>query len=180
MDTRKSSSLKFPAFVLLGLTFLFVLSNGCGDDNGVSSEFATVKGTIAFENAVMWPDSGLVLVTIWPVGIWTEFGPIGPPAGVDTLQKVAGQDKYAYEFEGVSPGTYSAIAVGWEHPDENRPRETRVATLGVYWGNPDSVSVGLNIPQSPFVGPPPAEFTVDKGDVVTFDFKADFIWVQFL
>ncbi|MFQ5604907.1 MAG: hypothetical protein ACE5HS_16690 [bacterium] len=181
MEIKITRTKTFLIFALLGI---LLLALGCDGDDSLSSEFANVSGTITFENVAMWPDSGIVMVTLWQGGVWTAFGPInaqGPPAGVDTLQKVAGQTQYTYQFDGMSPGDYSAIAVGWEHPDETRDRSVRVATLGVYWGDADSVSVGLNIPGSPFDDPTPAAFKLEKGDNITnFDFKADFFNIVFL
>lgn len=171
-------------FATTVLTIFFVLSWGCDDDNGMAPEFASVSGTITFENVALWPDSGEVQVTIWPEGVWTASGPMGPPQNPNdplVLTKNPGQTQYSYEIAGLPEGVYSAIAVGWRHPDPNLPAEQRSAVLGVYLGDPNIVSTGLIIdfPGSPFQGPLPAEITLEKGENRTgLDIKADFANIQ--
>lgn len=145
-------------------------------DNETSSDFATVQGTITFDNVAMWPDSGEVQVTIWAGGVWTSAGPMALPAADPfTLERVAGQTEYHYQFIALSEGVYSAIAVGWRHPDETLPPEERSAFLGVYLDDPAVNSTGLEIPNTPFQGPLPASFLMGAGsNEKGFDILADF------
>jgi hypothetical protein len=158
------------------------LSIGCNSDNGTSSEFASVSGTITFDNVAIWPDSGEVQVTIWPQGVWTAFGPMGPPQNPNNplvLTKVAGQAQYSYTIDGLPEGEYSAIAVGWRHPNESLPAAQRSAVLGVYLNNPNIVSTGLSIPQTPFQDPLPVAITLQKGENRTgLNIRADFAKIQ--
>lgn len=158
---------------------LLLLPLSCNDDNGnAPPEFATVSGTITFENTSMWPDSGEVEVTIWPQGVWTAFGPTGPPQNPNNpfmVTKVQGKTEYTYTIDGLPEGTYSAIAVGWRHPDEDLPAQCRSVVLGVYLANTDTVSTGLVIPGTAFQGPLPDSVLVAKGQTVNnLDIKADF------
>lgn len=169
-------------FSTIILGWLFLVALGCDGDNGVSSEFATISGTVTFENVTLWPDSGEVQITIWPQGVWTAFGPMGPPQNPNnpiTLTKNNNQSRYDYQIDGLPKGEYSAIAVGWRHPDETLPAEQRSAVLGVYLDDSNTVSVGLVIPNTPFQGPLPAVFTLEKGQNRTgMDIKADFANIQ--
>ncbi len=171
---RLQNGLAIP--VLIG--WLFLVAAGCDDDNGVTSEFATVSGTVIFDNVQLWPDSGVVQITIWPENVWTSFGPQGPPQNPNnpvTLVRNGNQTRYDYKIEGLPAGTYSAIAVGWRHPDESLPAERRSAVLGVYIGNTNEVSTGLEIPGSPFQDRLPMTVTLSKGENKTgLDIRADF------
>jgi hypothetical protein len=84
---------------------------------------------------------------------------------------VGGDSTYEYTIEGLAPGTYSCLAVGFRtNRSYNSTKKT--ATLGVYWNNPNNVSSGLYIP-SALNDPAPSTITVAKGDNVQLDFKAD-------
>ncbi|MFQ5640084.1 MAG: hypothetical protein ACE5IR_19060 [bacterium] len=162
--------------IISAIALLVSFGFGCNGEDGVSSEFATVTGTITFENIASWPDSGVVQITIWPEGVWTRNGPAGPPQNPNnpvTLIRDLSTSQVNYIIEGLPEGEYSAIAVGWRHPDETLPAERRSAVLGVYWNSPNVVSTGLPFP--PFEDPLPASFTLQKGENRTgMDIKADF------
>jgi len=155
-----------------------------------------------------WQDSGEVQVTIFPAfnlapppqgAGWGEvpnefYGPgvpggrfaIGAPYNAQDpviLTYVPGQTEYHYEIE-VEPGEYSALAVGFRHDRVTDPSK-KTATLGVHWDNPLAVSHGvkINIPAGPgFVTildyPAPSTITVEAGDNVEIDFRADFSFVN--
>jgi len=101
------------------------------------------------------------------------------------LTYVPGQTEYHYSIE-VDPGTYSALAVGFRHNAITDP-SLKTATLGVHWNTPDTTSHGivLYLPVGPggsnvlvFNYPAPSAITVEKGDNVEINFKADFSFVN--
>jgi hypothetical protein len=162
----------------------------CKDDE-VKPDTATIQGTITMENNATWAtwqDSGEVQVTIFPefslnpLAGWgaTPNGtfPVGPPYNSQNpviLTYNSASNQYHYEIT-VDPGTYSALAVGLRHV-RDIPADMRTATLGVYWDNPDSVSHGIVI--APFFNyAAPQPITVQAGDNVELNFKADFQFVE--
>jgi hypothetical protein len=179
----------------------------CKDDV-VEPETATIHGTITIENAdkwATWKDSGEVQLTIFPAFTlnppagWGEvpndfFGP-GVPGGtfaigapfnaqnplVATYSPGVNQLEYTLE---VDPGTYSALALGLRHNRITNP-SLRTATLGVHWNTPNTTSHGVVI--KAVIGgqintilnyPAPSSITVEKGDNVEINFKADFGFVD--
>ncbi len=173
--------------VLLSLMALFFVV-AC-DDN---PDKATVHGTITFKNVSVWKpsgsltkadvDSGLVEVTIFADSVWKNVGgvrvPYGAPSNANNpviLTRVANDSTYEYSID-VEPGIYSALAVGFR-TNRNVTADKKTATLGVYFGYPDSVSSGLLIP--PFLNnPAPLPITVKKGEEKHINFKADFGFVN--
>lgn len=117
--------------------------------------------------------------------------PLGAPTNTqdpEIITYVPGQTQYNYSIE-VDPGTYSALALGFRHDRVTDPN-LRTAPLGVYWNNADVTSHGVVI-KIPIGGgqfltilnePAPSIITVEAGDEVDFDFKADFsiipLWYQ--
>ncbi len=112
---------------------------------------------------------------------------LGAPANAQNpfiLTYEAGKTTYDYELE-VDPGTYSALALGFRH-DRIVDPSLKSATLGVYWNNPDVTSHGVVIKVdigggnifTVFDYPAPATFTLNKGDNVEYNFKADFSFVN--
>lgn len=192
-----SFSLKIMLLAIIPmLTFV-----GCDDD----PDTATISGTITFENVQLWDtwkDSGEIQVVIFPEfdldppgAGWGDvpdnyFGPgvpggrfaLGAPANEPfVINLVPGQTQYNYSIE-VDPGTYSALAVGFRHDFITNP-SLRTATLGVHWDNPNTVSHGIVIRLS--VGgpniinePAPTPITVEAGDELDIDFKADLGFVE--
>lgn len=155
-----------------------------------------------------WQDSGELQLTIFPEFVdatpptGAGWGPISPdilytgfPGGTFALgapsnsqnpiilEYMPGTSTYDYELE-VDPGTYSALALGFRH-DFITDASLRTATLGVHWGSPDVVSHGIVI-KANIMGqivtfydyPAPVTFTLNKGDNVEYNFKADFSFVE--
>lgn len=176
----------------------------CDDDDEPNT--AKVHGTISFENAAVWAawkDLGEVQVSLFPKFVqalppagqgWGDipddfFGPgvpggrfaLGAPSAIMELVYVPGQTEYEYELE-VTPGEYSALAVGFRHDTITDP-SLRTATLGVHWDNPNEVSHGIVIKFAPgpnfiFNEPAPSVITLEKGDNKEINFKADFAFVD--
>lgn len=173
-----------------------MILSGCDDDKKPTT--ATIKGTVTFKNVSVWKasgsftkadeDSGEVEVTIFADSVWKNGPggrvPYGAPYNANNpvvFTRAAGDSTYQYEIE-VEPGTYSALAVGFR---TNRAvsSDKKTATLGVHWGMPDSVSHGIYIaPALPYFPgydyPAPAAITVEAGDELTLNFKADFGFVN--
>ncbi len=173
--------MKHILFIVVLISFTAFYS--CSEDSS-SSDVTRVYGTITMENTQFWPaweDSGEVQVTIFADNVWqkspTSF-PVGPPFNFNDpyiLTYEPGKTQYDYEIE-VEPGTYSALAVGFNIFNQSIPADRQTATLGVYWGNPDSVSHGLIIP--PFLNyPVPSDISIADGEEKRLDFKADFAFV---
>ena len=178
------------------------------DDDDPQPETAKIHGTITIDNADLWAtwkDSGEVQLTIFPDFVlalppagqgWgvvpdNFYGPgvpggtyaLGAPSGVLVVDYSPGANTIEYELE-VSPGTYSALALGIRHNTIVDP-SLRTATLGVHWGEPDTTSHGVVIKINaggqfiPILNyPAPSSITVDKGDNVEIDFRADFGFVE--
>ena len=154
-----------------------------------------------------WVDSGEVQLTFFPefsldpLAGWgaypdNAFGP-GVPGGVSPLgapvnsqnpiilEYEQGRNQYQFEIEITNmtgPVTFSALAVGFRH-DFVQDATRKTATLGVYWNNENEVSHGIVL--RPAIGAPPifdypapVAFTLDPGDEVTLNFKADFSFVE--
>lgn len=183
--TKGMSNLLYQLLVTTSVVSLALLfSLGCDGDDGVSSEFASVSGTITFKNIAMWPDSGEVQVTIFPAGAtgWTAMGPLGPPQNPNdpvVLTKNGTQNQYDFTIDGLPEGGYSALAVGWRRPNaQNYPGNKRTASIGVFWSDPDSASSGLNIPMTPLQEPLPTAINLSKGEEKSgLNLTADFGYV---
>jgi hypothetical protein len=191
--------------MLLALMPMLVMTS-CGDDDDPTT--ATIKGTITIDNTQLWEtwqDSGEIQLSLFPAFVlaappagagWGDipdgfFGPgvpggrfaLGAPSEVRVIDLVPGQSQYNYEFE-VEPGTYSALALGFRHDFVTDPSK-RSATLGVHYGQPDSISHGVVIRVDigggiivPVINEPaPSTITVEAGDVEEIDFKADLGYV---
>ena len=154
----------------------------------------------------IWQDSGVVELTIFPeftldpMAGWgdipADFLYPGFPGGTFALGAPSNAQNpliltydpnsnvYNYELE-VDPGTYSALALGFRHDNITDP-SLKTATLGVYWNNPDVTSHGVVIKVdvgggnifTVFDYPAPLTFTLNKGDNVEYNFKADFSFVN--
>jgi hypothetical protein len=153
-----------------------------------------------------WKDSGEVQLALFPEFV-LAFPPAGKGWGVipdgffgagipggtyaisapvydTTFAFVAGTTQLHYELE-VPPGTYSALALGFRHDFISDPN-LRTATLGVHWDHPTEVSHGIVIKVDIGGGqiitvindPAPSVITVEKGDNVTINFRADFGFVE--
>lgn len=192
--------------MLLALMPMMIMTS-CGDDDP-EPETATIHGTITIDSVAywsVWQDSGEVQVTLFPafsldpMAGWGDIPEnflypgfpggrfaLGAPYNAQNpivLTYVPGQNMYHYEME-VEPGTYSALALGFRHDLITDP-STRTATLGVHFGQPNAVSHGivLKIVAGPqtitlFDEPAPTAITVEKGDNVEINFRADFSFVD--
>ncbi len=190
--------------LLLFLPALVMTS--CKDDDP-EPDTATIHGTITIDNISTWEtwrDSGEVQITIFPAfslnppAGWgpvpdNTFGPgvpggtfaIGAPYNAQNpivLTYMPGVSTYHYELE-VDPGTYSALALGLRHHHIVDPSK-RTATLGVHWEMPSTTSHGVVIKINVggqiipiFNYPAPTSITVEKGDNVEINFRADFGFV---
>lgn len=189
---------------MLAVSAIFL--TGCKDDD--QPKTTKVHGTITLENAGLWEtwqDSGVVEVTIFPafsldpLAGWGEvpdgtFGPgslggtyaVGAPYNSQNpviLEYKAGQTEYEYEIE-LEPGTYSALAIGFRHDGVSDP-SLKTATLGCHWGNEGTVSHGIviKVQAGPnvltiFDEPAPSTITIEDGEQLELNFKADFGFVE--
>ncbi len=169
--------------ITIFIAFIVALFFGCGGDDGGSSDLGSISGTITFDNVAMWPDSGEVQVVVFPENVWQSFGPLGPPQNFNdplVITKNGSQTQYNYTVEGLPEGDYSALAVGWRRPNsQNYPGSQRTATIGVYWGNSSTTSMGVNVPGTPLNDPAPSVISLNISENITgLNFKADFRWVQ--
>ena len=199
--------LSFSLKIMLLAIAPMVMFSSCDDDDP-EPETATIHGTITMDSNQVWAawkDTGEVQLTIFPEFVDAAppagkgWGPISPnvlypgfpggtfalsaPVGIQVLTYVPGQTEYHYELE-VAPGTYSALAVGFRHNAVSDPN-TKTATLGVHWNTPDTTSHGIRL-YVPIGGqnvlvfnyPAPTPITVEKGDNVEINFRADFSFVN--
>lgn len=197
-----SFSLKFMLLALLP----FIAMTGCDEDDPTTATISgTITFENADEWAT-WKDSGEVQVTIFPAfslnppAGWGDIPPnalypgfpggrfaLGAPSNAQNpviLTYVPGKTTYDYSIE-VDPGTYSALAVGFRHDRITDP-STRTATLGVHWDTPNAVSHGIILKIDVgggqiitlFNEPAPTPITVEAGDELDIDFKADFGFVN--
>ncbi|MCB0686997.1 MAG: hypothetical protein KDC53_10740 [Saprospiraceae bacterium] len=194
---------KFILLIGLLTTAVFISSCDKDDDEPAPTT-AKIRGKITLANTDIWAqyqDSGEVQLTIFPEfslnppAGWGDvpdgaFGPgvpggrfaVGAPSNAQNpfvIDYQAGFNVIEYEME-VDPGTYSALALGFRHDLITDP-SLKTATLGVYWDNPSQVSYGIVIKVNAggniitvFDEPAPTSITVEAGDDITVDFKADF------
>lgn len=193
--------------ILLALVATVVMP-GCKDDDNPQPDTATIHGTITLQNASLWDtwkDSGDVELSLFP-----EFVAAAPPAGkgwgdvprdllfpgslegrfplsaptfTDTVAYASGLTQIHYELI-VTPGTYSALAIGFRNNSVSDP-SLKTATLGVHWDHPTEVSHGLVLKVDVGGGnivtvlnePAPSIITLAKGDNVEINFTADFGFV---
>ena len=182
-------------FVMAGL----VATTGCKDDDEPKPTTAKLTGTITFEEVELWEtwqDSGEVQLSLFPefsldpLAGWGQtsdlfMGPAGAPVFVAVLQRQDGTTQYEFEIDITDiedPVSFSAIAVGFRHDLIVDP-SLRTASLGVWWNNEDEVSHGIMIRPAPgappiFDEPAPESFTVEPGDELELNFKADFGFVE--
>jgi hypothetical protein len=196
------------SFVPVLAAILVATSFGCKDDDvkpttAIIRGVVTIENTDVWE---MWQDSGEVQLTIFPEfslnppAGWGEvpdgtFGP-GVPGGTFPIgapynaqnpliaEYSPGATMYSYELE-VEPGIYSALALGFRHDNVQDPSR-KTATLGVHWDNENVVSHGVVIKVDMGGGnivtvhnyPAPVPITVEAGDEVEINFKADFGFVE--
>lgn len=199
-----SNSLKITLLALL--PFLAMISckdEGVEPETATISGTITIENA---DKWATWKDSGEVLLSIFPEFTlnppagWGDvpdnfFGQgvpggrfaLGAPSNAQNpivLTYTPGVTQYNYTMT-VDPGTYSALALGFRHDLITDPSK-RTATLGVHWNNPNAVSHGVVLKVDVgggqivtiFNEPAPTTFTVEKGDNITINFKADFAFVE--
>lgn len=203
MSILKSNK-AFHLFAALALAGAVVF--GACDKN--ETKTTKVHGTVTIENAdlwAIWKDSGEVQLTVFPefsldpLAGWGAvpdnfFGPgalggtyaVGAPYNSQNplvLDYVPGKTEYHYEIE-LEPGTYSALALGFRHDLVTDPSR-KTATLGVHWGQRDSVSHGIVIRIKAggaiipiFNYPAPLTFDIAEGEQKEINFIADFDFVN--
>ena len=194
-------------FAILALAISVTTFTSCDDDDEPTPTTATLRGVVTFDNVELWDtwkDSGELQLTIFPefsldpAAGWGEvpdnfFGPgsvgytgaVGAPSFASTIAYEQGTDQFEFEITIdpiENPVTFSAIAVGFRHDGIADPN-LRTATLGVWWDNEDQVSHGIVI--RPAIGAPPIfdypapeSFTVEPGDDLELNFKADWGFVE--
>lgn len=135
----------------------------CDDDDDAPTtptNTGSISGTVTFVGN--WPASGNVQISLF-----STFPPMGPPdAFTDPIPQGA---TYDFRLDGIEPGTYAALVVGWR--DDALPPPANATCNGMYWIYPDSVGIAANcVPDAP--GPSPV--TVVKGVVLqNLDMTAD-------
>ena len=134
-------------YVSLGIAMLLAvfLVSSCGEDDEIPTS-GTVSGTITFMGTPP-EDPGEIQVSIWSV--LDENGrPAGPPDHyTDPLEVVTGEVQYT--ISGVSFGTYTLAAVGYE-PSDAAPGTPEIV-LGMYSAVPpvpDSFTVSEEDPDA--------------------------------
>ena len=131
------------------------------DDNPINPNptTGTVSGTVTFGGT--WPSTGDVQVSMYSTIMNPPGVPAGPPdAFTDPLNSATDFPTYNYSFEGLDPGDYAAIFVGWRDPAD--PPGARL--IGVYWIYVDSLGIAASGLPKP---PGPSSVSVDAGDNLT-------------
>jgi len=105
--------------------FLFV---GCSNSTDPAPTSGSISGSVTFTGT--WPTTGTVSISLntgWP--------PTGAPYAFKTIEStnLDLDNKYSYSFENVAFGTYPAIAISWQDPDDSN-HATNQHTLGAYGG----------------------------------------------
>ncbi len=134
-----------------------ILIPACEDDPAAPTT-GSVAGTVAFEGAT-WPSTGDIQVSLW-----ANFPPMGAPDAF--TEPIAQTTSYDYRFDGLPPGTYAAVLVGWRDPALPPGNDV---TIGFYWAYVDSVAVDdSGVPQGP-----PLPVNVSAGAVGDADITAN-------
>ena len=154
------NKIKFSSMIILTL-FLII---GCKDSTGTTTpENASISGTITITGD--WPTDGAVAVSLssnWP--------PQGAPAASSEITSTdLSNGEYTYTFENITFGTYAAISVSWQDPNDDNP-VTNQHTLGAYGGEyPFFTAYG---------GTDPTTVTVSENDYskIGLDYSANLIY----
>lgn len=149
--------------IAVAATVLLTAFAACDDDddnpvdNGPTT--GSVSGTVTFQGT--WPTTGDVQVSIFSTIMNPPGVPAGPPdAFTDPLDSATDFPTYDYSFEGLEPGDYAAIFVGWRDPAD--PPGAKL--IGVYWIYVDSLGIAASGLPKP---PGPSTVAVDAGDNLT-------------
>tara|TARA_B100000029_G_C17592584_1_gene963017 strand:+ start:196 stop:777 length:582 start_codon:yes stop_codon:yes gene_type:complete len=139
------------------LIIYFILFSSCEDNTGPSlAENASIGGSIYFISPENWPSSGDITISIS-----AEWPPDGPPIAyqVITISDLV-ESKFNYNFDNISFGVYSAIAVAWENPDSTYNSSCNKSILGVYGG------------AFPFIEASSISTSQENYNLVNYDFDA--------
>jgi hypothetical protein len=160
----------FYALTIACLATTLAVLPACDDDDDPMTPggptTGSVSGTVTFTGT--WPSVGDVQVSIYSSIVSPPGVPGGPPDGfTEPLNSATDYPTYNYTLEGLDPGDYAAIFVGWRDPAD--PPGAKL--IGVYWVYVDSLGIaGSGLPKAPG----PATVSIDAGDNLTdLDIVAD-------
>ena len=114
--------------LILSFTPVMLIMTACEDEKTEPlPESATISGTITFSGDL--PSTGTVYLSIQ-----NTWYPVDAPYATTTISESdVTANVYAYSFTEVAFGTYAAISVSWEDPDDTNPA-TNQHIIGVYGG----------------------------------------------
>ncbi len=132
---------KNKAFGFIILLFIaVVLMISCEEEEELP-ESGILSGTVSFIGT--WPDTGTVFLSIqndWP--------PTGAPYALEVItEESVTNNQYTFSFTDVAFGTYGALAVSWEDPNDDNPATNQHilgaygATAKAYFMDADSIAV---------------------------------------
>jgi hypothetical protein len=148
--------------LILSFTPVMVIMTACEDEKTEPlPESATISGIITFSGDL--PSTGTVFLSIQ-----NTWYPVDAPYATTSISESdVTANAYAYSFTEVAFGTYAAISVSWEDPEDTNPA-TNQHIIGVYGGtaaayfaDADSITVSEDI-----------------YELTSLDFGADFGLVQ--
>jgi hypothetical protein len=149
--------------LILSFTPVMLIMTACEDDEKTEPlpESATISGIITFSGDL--PSTGTVFLSIQ-----NTWYPVDAPYATTSISESdVTANAYAYSFTEVAFGTYAAISVSWEDPEDTNPA-TNQHIIGVYGGtaaayfaDADSITVSEDI-----------------YELTSLDFGADFGLVQ--
>lgn len=188
----RRSFFKGGQIIAIAMVLSVIAFPACNNDDDPIPTTAKITGVVTFDNIELWStwaDSGEVQFTLFPEfsldppSGWGETAngtiPIGAPSVTFTIDLDTTRTEYGFEVmlsDMTGSVEFSAMAVGFRHDLVSDPSK-RTATLGVHWDTPDEVSHGIQI--LPFFDyPAPSVFTVEPGDELEINFKADLSFVQ--
>ena len=149
MNIGKNTLWVIMAFVTVGLM------TSC-EDEGDLPESGTLSGTVTFTGS--WPETGDVFISLqnnWP--------PAGAPYAVDViLEEDVSSAEYVLNFVDVAFGTYGALSVSWEDPNDANPI-TNQHILGAYGATVEAY----------FMDADPLVVSVDNAELTGLDFVSD-------
>jgi hypothetical protein len=148
--------------LILSFTPVMLIMTACEDEKTEPlPESATISGIITFSGDL--PSTGTVFLSIQ-----NTWYPVDAPYATTSISESdVTANAYAYSFTEVAFGTYAAISVSWEDPEDTNPA-TNQHIIGVYGGtaaayfaDADSITVSEDI-----------------YELTSLDFGADFGLVQ--
>ena len=104
---------------------VLLLSMGCENPADPAPTSGTISGTVTF--AGTWPTTGTVSISMQ-----TSWPPTTSPYAFKTIELInLNSDVYSYSFVTVVFGTYPAIVISWQDPNDSNPA-TNQHILGAY------------------------------------------------